>query len=295
MISAESLEMQIGDLKIESLSYALYQKLINYSDLLQVDRVLAIPTRVRTIGVVDGIAYAYIDNMESSIRACLTDKLGNILGVCVLYDIDFTMGECSIYYKSILSQERDIMDLFVYSISEWARDNACLIIQNYDALPLKNDLKHYIIPVKMPNYCIDRISSEIEKKSVIDYFDKYMFSPLSKNMDRENIYSRMIAASEILLAYNKSLMGFISFYANNTQNRTAFISSIAVSDSCRGAGVGSSLLEQCKKISIIRGMDRLELKVNKRNDKAISFYSRQGFVKKDSELENEYAMVLELK
>ena len=180
-MSVESSEMQIRDLKIESLSYSCYEKLISFCDSGLLNRMLAIPKRVSNIGEIDGIAYAYINNMESAIRACLTNNLGDVLGICVLHDIDFSMGTCSVFCKSFSIQGNDYLDLFVHNISKWARENAGLIISNQDDFVLKEEFKRYSIPVEIPNYCIDRIANELEKKTVIEYFDKYMFSPISKN------------------------------------------------------------------------------------------------------------------
>lgn len=294
MVFHEPAGIQSEKLRIESFSEVYYEQLRDRGLLNRVLKILGIPYHISIMGDIDNNAELFIDNKESAIRFCLLDENGIVWAVGVFSDIDFDKGSCSISYNCVCDQYQKYINSFVCSISDWVRNSAGWVIKNIENE--RNDLCSdvYNIPVNIPLYCVNRIVSEIEKRSIISFFDKYMFSPLSMNIDRENVIYRMVAASEMILAYNAQPLGFIAFYANNVQNKTAFISSIVVNSDCRGEGVGSSLICECKMISKLRGMEKLMLKVNKKNTRAISFYSRHGFVKTNDETENEYTMIMDL-
>ena len=57
----------------------------------------------------------------------------------------------------------------------------------------------------------------------------------------------------------------------------ASISLLAVEGSCRGSGVGSSLLENLFVACRINGLTRVQLEVRTTNRNAINFYMRRGF------------------
>lgn len=73
-------------------------------------------------------------------------------------------------------------------------------------------------------------------------------------------------------------MGFIAYYANNIESKTAFVTMIATLPSYRGKHIGQSLLEYCKKDILTKGFVSVQLEVRKDNIVAQRFYRNNGFV-----------------
>jgi ribosomal protein S18 acetylase RimI-like enzyme len=57
-----------------------------------------------------------------------------------------------------------------------------------------------------------------------------------------------------------------------------FLNALAVSEKCRGLGVGSWLLDWAEKRATAEGFDRLSLHVWEENTNAVKFYKARGFV-----------------
>lgn len=74
-----------------------------------------------------------------------------------------------------------------------------------------------------------------------------------------------------------TLLGGISFYANDHISKTAFITLLATSPLSRGVGVGHALLTKAIKESFDNKMTAVRLDVRKDNEVAIMFYKSHGF------------------
>lgn len=85
------------------------------------------------------------------------------------------------------------------------------------------------------------------------------------------------------------IKGFVIFYANDSRERMAYISLIAVSKEFRRQKMGTELLWVCEKISKEMGMKGVRLEVDRDNLKAQRFYESLGFyVQKDQGAESFY-------
>lgn len=86
-------------------------------------------------------------------------------------------------------------------------------------------------------------------------------------------------------------MGFVAYYCNDKKSGRAFLSMIVVLEKYQGNGIGKEMLQyvidDCKSY----GMNRLYLKVNVENKKAITFYRNKGFTIEDKD-GNDYLMYL---
>ena len=71
--------------------------------------------------------------------------------------------------------------------------------------------------------------------------------------------------------------GFAAFYANDSKNKTGYLSMIAVKDEYRRSNIGRQLLEFVESKSLWLGMNSLQLEVSKSNESAIAFYKKQGY------------------
>lgn len=85
------------------------------------------------------------------------------------------------------------------------------------------------------------------------------------------IYQNGICYAGII---NDTICGLIAFYANNTNTRTAFITSLLVDKFHRKQGVASALLKALEEYCVQREMVKISLEVNKLNDKAIALYTK---------------------
>lgn len=292
MRSFDANEDRKCELRIELLSSSLFLKIQNGGVLHDITSLLAIPFRVKALGSYEDIACSYIENSGGTIRSCLVNNTG-VLAILVLYNIDFDAGICLLSYGCTSEIGELFIESAINSLLNWA-NRIGLSISNMQRFGTLHNNQLFDISVELPGYCMDRIIVEKEKCAIIKYFDKYMFSPLSKNPHGDDSICKMIAASEIVFAYNKKPLGFVSFYANNMTERIAYISSIVVTGESRGIGVGSSLIRQCKMISKEHGMRRIVLRVDKNNDRAIEFYKKHHFHNNEIESEQEFIMSADL-
>lgn len=84
-------------------------------------------------------------------------------------------------------------------------------------------------------------------------------------------------AVTIACLVDSELAGAVSFYANDVEERVAYISEIASDKRFRGCGIGSALLDECNRISCEAGMHEVRLEVRKDNQIARAFYAAKGF------------------
>ena len=135
---------------------------------------------------------------------------------------------------------------------------------------------------------IKKISREEEIYNIMMFCKDSFFSDFVKNQKIIFEMSNKFAANaEFYTAFDGDLpLGFIAFYCNDLESRTAFISMIIVCNNSQGLGVGSKLLNNsitaCKK----QNFEAIKLEVDKKNKKAIDFYEKKGFkrIKQANEL-----------
>lgn len=80
------------------------------------------------------------------------------------------------------------------------------------------------------------------------------------------------------LKYNSQLAGYVAFYANNMENKVAFITLICIADGFQRLHLGTMLMDECIKMSKEIGMEQIELEVLRQDINAICFYKHYDFV-----------------
>lgn len=80
-----------------------------------------------------------------------------------------------------------------------------------------------------------------------------------------------------VLEESGALKGLLGFYANNMQNREAYISILSVDQDLRGQGWGAKLLGRVLDVCWNSGMSSVALNVVKNNLRGIAFYKKFGF------------------
>lgn len=78
------------------------------------------------------------------------------------------------------------------------------------------------------------------------------------------------------------LVAFIAIYCNNYETKIAYLSMIAVKKELRGGGIGLNLVEIATKYIKSIGFKTFRLEVYNSNTKAISLYSKLGFIEKEN-------------
>ena len=73
--------------------------------------------------------------------------------------------------------------------------------------------------------------------------------------------------------------GLVACFRDETDSSLAHVISMWVAPSHRGTGVSASLIDAVRGWAKSRGVARLQLMVTSKNDRAIAFYQRYGFVK----------------
>ncbi len=77
---------------------------------------------------------------------------------------------------------------------------------------------------------------------------------------------------------NNALIGLVAAYFNDSQSRTAYITSVSVVPIWQGRGIASQLLSRCVGHARDLGFLRIELEVSNKNVAAVSLYEKHGFV-----------------
>ena len=113
---------------------------------------------------------------------------------------------------------------------------------------------------------------------------------------RQDLFNQNLTDDELLLLSKKFAsyaffivaineekhdLGYTAIYCNDLQTKEAFISMIVVGGERRRSGVGKGLFKQAQGIALENGMEAIKLKVDCRNQNAIGFYEKLGFVRTD--------------
>jgi len=111
---------------------------------------------------------------------------------------------------------------------------------------------------------------------------QYQKSDMSKDADFEfddyakKIFEHGIAAA---IKIEDDIVGIALFYANDTDNKAAFLSDLVVDNSYQGMGLGRKLMDEFENISRANGMEKTTLTCNIDNENALGFYNKLGYYK----------------
>lgn len=133
------------------------------------------------------------------------------------------------------------------------------------------------------------------KNSLINLINKYNEPHEGLLIDNKvDVYAQKLLDNAIILTYyDKKLIAFIAFYANDFISKNAFLSLILVDKSLRGKKIANQLLSNSIEILKIKKFKKYNLEVLKINKKAIKLYTGFGFKIVD-ESEMFYKMSLHL-
>lgn len=101
---------------------------------------------------------------------------------------------------------------------------------------------------------------------------------IEKVENLENYADKLDQFAEVYCAYvHEQLFGLLALYANNIENREAYISLIGIKKDFEHMGLGTYLLNEAMNIAGKRGMKHIKIEVDNDNFHAVKFYERNGF------------------
>lgn len=126
---------------------------------------------------------------------------------------------------------------------------------------------------------IERITNLQELICVLKSFDVEFTPTVSSIVGDMNLYGEKLYHNAITIGIydDNRIVGFASFYCNDIENKTAYLTQIAVKKEYSSKGYGTSLIEASEKIAKENEMEKYRLEVYDENLIGINFYKRNGF------------------
>jgi ribosomal protein S18 acetylase RimI-like enzyme len=127
-------------------------------------------------------------------------------------------------------------------------------------------------------FCENRASEEEIAKHLF-LCDARFIPPLSSRIEIEGYAHKIFAKATRFEAWAEgSLIGLLAIYCNDSRSRLAYITNVSVLETPPGSRIASQLME--RSIGYLRESDcgRVELEVDRENQRAIRLYERYGFV-----------------
>lgn len=142
---------------------------------------------------------------------------------------------------------------------------------------------------------IDLVKDSKKKREIVERCDHTFMHGITTRSDYETIFRKIDQNAFFIAAVvNKNYVGYAAIYANDQDEKTAYISMIGVLKDMQRMHIGSKLLEKCIEVSKEQAMEKIRLEVLDENQKGIRFYQKNGFVleKKCSEKSSYFVKVL---
>ena len=122
-----------------------------------------------------------------------------------------------------------------------------------------------------------RSESDLEKKYIRAYMAKaFSVQQIRKELEDESLKFVLASSDEKRTGYAK--LDFANSHTSLSGKTPMEISRIYLAKSYWGKGLGKELLEECIRIAANRGVDCIWLAVWQKNERAIRFYEKNGFV-----------------
>ena len=123
--------------------------------------------------------------------------------------------------------------------------------------------------------------------TLLEMSDSFIPSLVSGISDLDYYATRLSVNAEVYQAKKDEVtIGYVAFYANNKNEKIAFITQIAVKKEQQSMGLGRKLITIAEKKSLEIGMESIELEVFLDNPRALEFYKRSWYEYLKSEKEN---------
>lgn len=132
--------------------------------------------------------------------------------------------------------------------------------------------------IELTSFSILKESNRNKIDSIIKYCDDAFENPVSKRPYYSDLLDKISTKSIFLYAYKKQVLGYCSFYANDEDSKTGYISLLAIKQNFQNQHIGSYLLNNCLDVIKSKKFISCSLEVNKDNESGIRFYKKNGFI-----------------
>lgn len=124
---------------------------------------------------------------------------------------------------------------------------------------------------------IESVHEENQIYQIMEYLSSCFFDC---DVNRAMLSKKIAQFGCFLVSYDgNKVVGFVGYYANDAREKAGYLTTIVVSQSYQGIGIGNMLLQACLDDCRKKGMTKCRLEVRKDNLKAQRFYSARGFFK----------------
>ena len=116
-----------------------------------------------------------------------------------------------------------------------------------------------------------------ETSELLNKFSMEFDPPLSSRVDIKAYAEKLSRYANFLIAEEQNrVIGYLAFYKNQNAMEL-YITSLCVSNTYRGKGIGKKLLDHLCNIGLSEGYPSISLEVRKNNKNAFGFYKKMQF------------------
>lgn len=145
----------------------------------------------------------------------------------------------------------------------------------------------------MEDINIEIVDNEEELVDFLNEIDDCFPVPLSKKVNILDYAQKALELGiNIFAKKGNSVIGICMGYVNDTKNKVAYISTIAVLPKYRNLKIGNKLINEFKICAKNNKMKIIKLYVHSNNKNAIKFYERNGFKSIDEKANYEYNITM---
>lgn len=131
--------------------------------------------------------------------------------------------------------------------------------------------------IEKKSYVIKRIQDEKRIADYLRFCDKDFIPTLSRRIDIGSYAKKIFQYAQVYcLVSENQILGMCAIYLNN--GIEGFITSFNISKQIQNKGYGKILLQHVIHEAKLQNYTTIALEVNKKNDKAITFYKKNSFV-----------------
>lgn len=267
-----------------------------------------------TKNLLHGIDYEFVKQRRTENFKYLHGRLGkinqlklNIPSEAFAYPL--MLENASEIRKQLIKQKIYIPLLWPNVLDECAADSWEYKLAS-DVLPLPVDQRYDLDDMKYIAKVSDIIKSNVHS---IDFIACYEIYLLPKGEMRNYILTKYLHLFEdfgevsndtlrkinmyatfIIIKKAGEVLGFAAFYCNDTKTKISYLTLIGVDRQYQNKNIGSILLKYVANFSKCVGMKFLKLEVSTKNQKAIMFYQRHGFVYTENKTQDSFFMCRDL-
>lgn len=121
-----------------------------------------------------------------------------------------------------------------------------------------------------------------EKDYVIRACDQAFPKPIDMRLNYKELLNKIHNNGVFFVAWNRIPLGYAAMYANDMENKTAFITLLAVRPENQGMHLGEELMTVCFEKALALGMKTVRLEVRAENQRAVRFYQKLGFTRESA-------------